>query len=283
MVTLESNLKDHKLKMNAEVLEAVNGLLSFVATPVVAANHSDGHINDGHSTMPQPPEADSRLTRIVVRPCHKHMLPKILDNANRGCDITLQTVCHNETIVMLPATLTQQGPFSLKMDTMNLSRQDSFLDQMRQPMSSPLAALASKGRDQLRAFVASVRGQKGAEQVAHVVLFEIHAHHFLQDSDPGEKVNICVVQEDGKNKSGHSTATIQTDGVVEFKSQETDGVTEVAGESKLMPGTCIVPASSAFPTCDAAVVVPGSTVGLDDHERLALLSQMTISGATSLL
>lgn len=144
-------------------------------------------------------------------------------------------------------------------------------------------ALASKGRDQLRAFVASVRGQKGAEQVAHVVLFEIHAHHFLQDSDPGEKVNICVVQEDGKNKSGHSTATIQTDGVVEFKSQETDGVTEVAGESKLMPGTCIVPASSAFPTCDAAVVVPGSTVGLDDHERLALLSQMTISGATSLL
>ena len=143
--------------------------------------------------------------------------------------------------------------------------------------------LSNYSKDQLRAFMNAIRGQRGAESM-YGLLFKQHAHEVL--CRPEVKLNFKVVRYDGKNRDEYATTTIQISkkrNVLVFDGQDSKGINETVGQTQQDYDTYFLPACPNFPTYDAAMVVPGTVVGLTRVDRVGLLLQMTVSGASSVL
>ena len=140
--------------------------------------------------------------------------------------------------------------------------------------------LANRGRDELTRFMNNIKGERGAEAVCGV-LFEHYTHALLRNGD--KELNIRVVRRGGDGKlDGYASIKIPVGPkVLRFSGQEAVGIKEATGVAKLPVGTYILPESRTFPTYDAAVVVPGQTVGMSG-KNVGLLLQMTVSGATGI-
>jgi len=208
---------------------------------------------------------------------------KMQDVVRNGSNITKRTTEHRGSIVHVAVD------FDASRNVYPVADHNTFQEEGYVLGSTDLTSLLSKslaqcGKDQLRTFMNTIRGQRGAEAM-YGTLFEYHAHEVL--CRPRVTLNLKVVRYDGKNKYGYATTKIQLEGernILEFEGQEAKGINEMEATAQtLSPDTYFLPSSPTFPTYDSAMLVPGTVVGLPSVARVGLLLQMTVSGATNIL
>ena len=95
-------------------------------------------------------------------------------------------------------------------------------------------------------------------------------------------MNLRVARYDGKNKNIYASTVLPIRTQQRFTGQDGAVLTEQFRHGSVELGTYFQPESSTFPTYDAITTVPGEAVGLPDQKSVALLLQMTVSGASGL-
>ena len=136
--------------------------------------------------------------------------------------------------------------------------------------------------DQMKKSLRLFASDKGVEAV-YGILFETYAHKLLCSSDV--EVNLRVTRSDGNNQNSYASTVLPVRSQRRFPVGRDGGTgwTDTFPRDTVELGTYLRPESSrTFPMYDAITTVPGEAVGLPAQKHVALLLQMTVSGASGL-
>lgn len=146
--------------------------------------------------------------------------------------------------------------------------------------------LLNRGEESLRMCLSNWAGQSGFESV-YGSLFELHCHRLLESKAGQLKLQMRVVYND-KSKNNDKVYQVpipKFHGTLRYPSND-PSILEEHECSEDVKTLCkhLWPTSSNYPTCDSAFVVEGKHLGVPElkEDNVALLLQMTVSGATGL-
>jgi len=146
--------------------------------------------------------------------------------------------------------------------------------------------ILSRGEEALRMCLANWAGQSGFESV-YGALFELHCHRMLESNTGQLKLKMRVVYSDKTKNTDtvHQVVIPETRGTLRYPSNDPGILEEGEYEEEVKTlSKYFWPISSNHPTYDSAFVVNGKDLGVKEleEEKIALLLQMTVSGATGL-
>lgn len=187
-----------------------NGIPEFSATMPVFAY--DEILANKNNLFHGKAMTNERLTRLHMRfggsirhwakpsedVAWQELEAKILDVAKNGSNITKRTPQHRGSIVHVAVDFDGNRPI-FPNGGHNTFKPEGFILGSVGLTNLFSESMAGLGKDQLKVFMNSVKGEKGAEAV-YGILFEKHAHEVLRR--PDTNLNIRVVRHDGRNKYG---------------------------------------------------------------------------------
>ena len=146
--------------------------------------------------------------------------------------------------------------------------------------------ILNRGEETLRMCLTNWAGQNGFESV-YGALFELHCHRLLENNTGQLQLNMRIVYRDKKknNEDVYSVKLPITQGTCRYLSNDPSILEEDQHKEEAETlGKYFWPISSNHPTYDSAFVVNGKDLGVDEltADKVALLLQMTVSGATGL-
>jgi len=146
--------------------------------------------------------------------------------------------------------------------------------------------ILNRGEETLRMCLTNWAGQNGFESV-YGALFELHCHRMLENNDGQLRLNMRIVYRDKEknNNDVYSVTVPMARGTCRYPSNDPSILEEDQHkEDAATLGIYFWPVSSNHPTYDSAFVVNGKDLGVNKvaADKVALLLQMTVSGATGL-
>jgi hypothetical protein len=146
--------------------------------------------------------------------------------------------------------------------------------------------ILNRGEEALRMCLTNWAGQSGFECV-YGALFELHCHRMLENNNGQLKLRMRIVHSDASKNDDvvHNVDMPMTCGTLRYPSNEPAILEEDEYDEDVKTlNKYIWPISSTHPTYDSAFVVNGKDLRVKEleEENIALLLQMTVSGATGL-